>query len=94
MYDALFSVWLILKDEVDSLGQTRGSSDDPVARRLLTELLIQMSAVQTEEAVYVLAATNRMQVCVLQLSVTLTVPSYMQGFCMWVESSCCKSSVG
>lgn len=51
-----------LQDEVDSLGQSRGSSTDAGARRLLTELLIQFTRAAGEEGVYVFGATNRMQV--------------------------------
>jgi hypothetical protein len=52
----------LLQDEVDSLGQSRGSSTDAGARRLLTELLIQFTRAAGEEGVYVFGATNRMQV--------------------------------
>jgi SpoVK/Ycf46/Vps4 family AAA+-type ATPase len=50
------------QDEVDSLGQARGSNTDAGARRLLTELLIQFTHAAAEEGVYVFGATNRMQV--------------------------------
>lgn len=62
----------VLQDEVDSLGQSRGSNTDPGARRLLTELLIQFTRAAGEEGVYVFGATNRMQVCACVL-ITLTV---------------------
>ncbi|GLC54729.1 hypothetical protein PLESTB_000900000 [Pleodorina starrii] len=34
---------IVFMDEVDSLAPTRGSGDDPIGRRLLNELLVQMS---------------------------------------------------
>jgi hypothetical protein len=52
----------LLQDEVDSLGQSRCSSTDAGARRLLTELLMQFTRTAGEEGVYVFGATNRMQV--------------------------------
>lgn len=52
---------LVLQDEVDSLGQSRGANTDAGARRLLTELLIQFTRAAGEEGVYVFGATNRMQ---------------------------------
>lgn len=51
----------VFLDEVDSLAPQRRSCDDPVARRVLTELLIQMSALGGEDRVFVLAATNRIE---------------------------------
>lgn len=53
---------MLLQDEVDSLGQSRGSNTDAGARRLLTELLIQFTRADGEEGLYVFGATNRMQV--------------------------------
>ena len=50
------------QDELDSLGQARGAGEDAGQRRLLTELLLQMTGAAQEEAVYVFAATNRLQV--------------------------------
>ena len=45
------------------MGCQRGGSDDPASRRLLTELLLQMSsAADMDPAVYIFAATNRIQV--------------------------------
>ena len=61
----------VLQDEVDSLGQSRGSNTDSGARRLLTELLIQFTRAAGEEGVYVFGATNRMQVCACVLSLTV-----------------------
>jgi hypothetical protein len=53
---------MLAQDEVDSLGQSRVSSTDAGARRLLTELLIQFTRAAGEEGLYVFGATNRMQV--------------------------------
>jgi hypothetical protein len=50
------------QDEIDSLGQSRRGDDDRASRRLLTELLLQMTAAAQEESVYIFAATNRLQV--------------------------------
>ena len=47
---------------MDSLGQSRRGDDDRMSRRLLTELLLQMTGAAQEEGVYVFAATNRLQV--------------------------------
>lgn len=55
---------VVFLDEVDALGQARSSGgEDPSARRLLTELLLQMNGLGGEEGVYVFAATNRMADC-------------------------------
>ncbi|KAL4444228.1 hypothetical protein ABPG75_011965 [Micractinium tetrahymenae] len=53
---------IIFLDEVDSLAPTRSSGDDLAARRVLTELLIQMTAAaeRPDRPVYVMAATNRL----------------------------------
>ena len=53
---------LHLQDEIDSLGQARGDNDDSSSRRLLTELLLQMTGVQHKDGIYIFAATNRIQV--------------------------------
>lgn len=60
---------------MDSLAPTRGGSEDPLARRLLTELLMQMSGLAAEGSgggggppVYVFAATNRIQVGLLKVA--------------------------
>ncbi len=50
-----------VQDEIDSLGQSRHGDDDRMSRRLLTELLLQLTAVAQEEDVYIFAATNRLQ---------------------------------
>jgi SpoVK/Ycf46/Vps4 family AAA+-type ATPase len=52
----------LVQDEIDSLGQTRGANDDASSRRLLTELLLQMTGIQNEDGIYIFAATNRIQV--------------------------------
>jgi len=54
---------IIFIDEVDALGAARsGATEDGGAgRRLLSELLVQMSAAAGEEALLVFAATNRLQ---------------------------------
>ncbi|PSC75328.1 putative phytol kinase chloroplastic [Micractinium conductrix] len=56
---------LIFIDEVDSLAPARSSGDDLAARRVLTELLVQMTAATSRPGclVFVLAATNRPQDC-------------------------------
>ncbi|KAG2494564.1 hypothetical protein HYH03_007330 [Edaphochlamys debaryana] len=41
---------IVFMDEVDSLAPARGSGEDPLSRRLLNELLVQMSALATEVA--------------------------------------------
>ena len=51
-------------DEVDALGQARAAGgEDAAARRLLTELLLQMNALGDDEGVFVFGATNRMADC-------------------------------
>jgi hypothetical protein len=52
----------IPQDELDSLGGARGGGEDPSARRLLVELLLQMTRMEQEQSVYIFAATNRVQV--------------------------------
>ncbi|KAI3427001.1 hypothetical protein D9Q98_006945 [Chlorella vulgaris] len=56
---------ILFIDEVDALAPARSSGDDLSARRLLTELLVQMSAAtqRPNSLVFVLAATNRPQDC-------------------------------
>ncbi|GBF98627.1 ATPase AAA [Raphidocelis subcapitata] len=57
---------VLFLDEVDALGQARGSGaggDDAASRRLLTELLLQMNGLGPDEGVYVFGATNRMADC-------------------------------
>lgn len=54
-----------LQDEIDALASSRGDSSDPMARRLLIELLLQLTALASDPAasgVHVFAATNRIQV--------------------------------
>jgi cell division protease FtsH len=53
---------VLLLDEVDALGAARGgvAGDDASARRLLTELLLQMNELGPHEGVFVFGATNRM----------------------------------
>jgi ATP-dependent 26S proteasome regulatory subunit len=54
---------MVSQDEIDSLAAARQAGDDPPARRLLTELLLQLSGLASStERVFVLAATNRLQV--------------------------------
>jgi hypothetical protein len=52
---------LALQDEVDALAGQRSSSDDASSRRLLTELLLQMTRAAEQDALYVFACTNRIQ---------------------------------
>ena len=46
-------------DEIDALCLGRSSADDPANRRLLAELLLQISALGSADGVAVVAATNR-----------------------------------
>ncbi|EFJ50613.1 hypothetical protein VOLCADRAFT_88606 [Volvox carteri f. nagariensis] len=41
---------IVFMDEVDSLAPTRGSGDDPIGRRLLNELLVQMSCLASSSS--------------------------------------------
>ncbi|CAM9726730.1 unnamed protein product [Chrysoparadoxa australica] len=50
---------VIFLDEVDALASSRDTSDDLQGRRLLAELLLQMTALQPRDRVTVLGATNR-----------------------------------
>lgn len=50
---------LLFFDELDALSLDRAQTDDSGARRLLSELLIQLSALQSDDHVIVIAATNR-----------------------------------
>ena len=60
---SIVSLVSAVQDEVDSLGGQRGGGqEDPAARRLLTELLIQMTQVAEQSGVFVFACTNRIQV--------------------------------
>lgn len=52
---------LAMQDEVDALAGQRSSSDDASSRRLLTELLLQMTRAAEQDALYVFACTNRIQ---------------------------------
>lgn len=49
-------------DEIDGLASQRNGGDDAATRRLLTELLIQMSTATRQDALFVFACTNRIQV--------------------------------
>ena len=54
---------ILPQDELDALAAQRGGADDPIARRLLTELLLQMSAAAEDaDGLYIFACTNRIQV--------------------------------
>eukprot|EP00955_Chlamydomonas_euryale_P095548 364943-Chlamydomonas_euryale.AAC.22 len=53
---------MIFIDEVDGMAAQRDAGDDAATRRLLTELLIQMTTV-TSQDVFVFACTNRIQDC-------------------------------
>lgn len=57
----------MLQDEVDALAGQRSAGDDAASRRLLTELLLQMTAAAAQEAIYVFACTNRIQVSIRSL---------------------------
>lgn len=50
---------IIFLDEFDALALRRESAEDTGARRLLSELLIQFSAIKPSDRVTVVAATNR-----------------------------------
>lgn len=52
---------IVFLDELDALTMNRDIMDDTGARRVLSELLIQMSAVHPEDRVVVIAATNRIR---------------------------------
>lgn len=53
---------IVFFDEVDALAGQRSSSDDPGSRRLLTELLIQMTrAGEIDNQVLIFACSNRIQ---------------------------------
>ena len=52
---------IVFLDEVDALAGQRSSSDDPSSRRLLTEILIQMTRAAEVENVLIMACTNRIQ---------------------------------
>lgn len=80
-----------VQDEIDSLGQSRRGDDDRMSRRLLTELLLQLTSVAQEEGVYIFAATNRLQAsicrhcCVTQTAWAL--PAISDALCQLV--ACC-----
>jgi len=52
---------IVFLDEIDALAGQRSSSDDPGSRRLLTELLIQMTRASEVQGVLIMACTNRIQ---------------------------------
>lgn len=54
---------IIFFDELDALGPSRSRTDDVMARRLLTELLMQMTAMASVNNVWIFAATNRPEDC-------------------------------
>ena len=47
---------------MDALAGQRTSSDDAASRRLLTELLLQMTSATEQDGMYIFACTNRIQV--------------------------------
>lgn len=50
---------IIFLDEFDALALRRETGEDPGARRLLSELLIQFTSIKPSDRVTVIAATNR-----------------------------------
>ncbi|GAX85588.1 hypothetical protein CEUSTIGMA_g13003.t1 [Chlamydomonas eustigma] len=54
---------IVFLDEVDALAGQRTSGDDAASRRLLTELLIQLSSSMQQDHVFTFACTNRIQDC-------------------------------
>jgi hypothetical protein len=67
--------WLTeIQDEIDSIAPRRSSGDDLIARRVLTELLIQMSNIADDHLVFVFAATNRLEVLKPGYACTVLVP--------------------
>lgn len=51
---------ILFLDEFDALAMKRDSSEDAGARRVLSELLIQINAVCFDDGITVIAATNRL----------------------------------
>lgn len=50
---------ILFFDELDALGLSRGTGQDPVADRVLTQLLTELDGIEELRGVFVLAATNR-----------------------------------
>jgi transitional endoplasmic reticulum ATPase len=50
---------IIFFDEIDAIGLARGHGQDPVADRVLTQLLTELDGIEELPGVFVLAATNR-----------------------------------
>jgi len=50
---------ILFFDEIDALGLSRGRGQDPVADRVLAQLLTELDGVEDLKGVFVLAATNR-----------------------------------
>ncbi len=51
---------ILFFDEIDALGLSRGRGQDPVADRVLAQLLTELDGVEDLNGVFVLAATNRL----------------------------------
>jgi vacuolar protein sorting-associated protein 4B len=51
---------ILFLDEFDALAMRRETAEDPGARRVLSELLIQMSSVCLGDGITIIAATNRL----------------------------------
>jgi len=78
IFDILKSSWKVLFfDEIDSVGSSRGKlENDPAARRLLTQWLVQMNEMRKDDNFVVIAATNRPE----DLD-----PAVLRRFDVWVE---------
>lgn len=50
---------IVFFDEIDAIGLARGHGQDPVADRVLTQLLTELDGIEELPGVFVLAATNR-----------------------------------
>ncbi len=50
---------ILFFDEIDAVGPVRGGGQDPVADRVLAQLLTEMDGIEELSGVFVLAATNR-----------------------------------
>ncbi len=51
---------ILFFDEIDAVGRARGHGDDPVAERVLAQLLTELDGIEELKGVFVLAATNRL----------------------------------
>ncbi len=60
---------------MDALAGQRSAGDDAASRRLLTELLIQMTLASEQDQLFVFACTNRIKVSVYLKAGTMSVPN-------------------